>query len=160
MDFLSNSPEKHLAPKAHSTLYNHQSLYIKALSNQLPHELVLGTSSRSVLMHPPITTQTGPHQKVARQGPFLLQPSPRMLDEGDGGDATDIVYLAFGGDEDDVGEGETERLGVVLVAYQDGRVDVCLDVEKVEARWETKGVCNERYLPLCSINFCNFFSCD
>jgi nucleoporin NUP82 len=69
-----------------------------------------------------------------------------MLDAGDGGDATDIVYLAFGGDEDEVGEGETERLGVVLIAYQDGRVDVCLDVEKVEARWETKAVCDERYL--------------
>lgn len=58
------------------------------------------------------------------------------------GDATDLVYLAFGGDEEDgEGEGETERLGVVMVVYQDGKVDVCLDVEKVEARWETKAVC-------------------
>lgn len=70
-----------------------------------------------------------------------------MLDTGDGGDATDIVYLAFGGDEEDIGEGETERLGVVLITYQDGRVDVCLDVEKVEARWETKTVCSERCPP-------------
>lgn len=87
-------------------------------------------------MHPPTTVS----HRVARQGPFLLQPSPRTLEGGEGGDATDIVYLAFGADEDDEGEGETERLGVVLVAFQDGKVDVCLDVEKVEARWESKTV--------------------
>ena len=87
-------------------------------------------------MHPPATVS----HRIARQGPFLLQPSPRTLEGGEGGDATDIVYLAFGTDEDDEGEGETERLGVVLVAYQDGRVDVCLDVEKVEARWDSKTV--------------------
>jgi hypothetical protein len=58
------------------------------------------------------------------------------------GDATDIVYLAFGADDEE-SEGETERLGVILVAYQDGRVDVCLDVDKAEARWETKSVSDE-----------------
>ncbi|KAF7985224.1 hypothetical protein HWV62_7864 [Athelia sp. TMB] len=131
-DFLSR--DKVLAPKAQSTLYNNQSLYIKSLTNQLPRDLVLGTTSRSVLMHPPTTVS----HRISRQGPFLLQPSPRILEGGEGGDATDIVYLAFGTDEDDEGEGETERLGVVLVAYQDGRVDVCLDVEKVEARWDSK----------------------
>jgi nucleoporin NUP82 len=46
-------------------------------------------------------------------------------------------------DDEDEGKGETERLGVVLIAYQDGRVDVCLDVEKVEARWQTKSVSDE-----------------
>jgi nucleoporin NUP82 len=40
----------------------------------------------------------------------------------------------------------------VLIAYQDGRVDVCLDVEKVEARWETKAVCDE-LSSLSPINF-------
>jgi nucleoporin NUP82 len=29
---------------------------------------------------------------------------------------------------------------VILVAFQDGKVDLCLDVEKVEARWELKQV--------------------
>lgn len=93
-------------------------------------------------MHPPTNVQ----HKVARQGPFLMQPEPRMLEGGEGGDATDIVYLSFGADEDEddggLGvDGATERMGVVLVAYQDGRVDVCLDVEKTEAGWETKLVC-------------------
>jgi nucleoporin NUP82 len=76
-----------------------------------------------------------------RQGPFLLQPSPRSLEGSEGGDATDIVYLAFVHDDDDDDAGETERLGIVIVAYQDGKVDICLDVEKVEARWESKQVC-------------------
>jgi nucleoporin NUP82 len=76
-----------------------------------------------------------------RQGPFLLQPSPCSLEDSEGGDATDISYLAFIRDDDDEGAGETERLGIVIVTYQDGKVDVCLDVEKVEARWESKQVC-------------------
>lgn len=61
-----------------------------------------------------------------------------MIEGSEGGDATDITYLAFGADDDADGEGETERLGVVLITYQDGKVDVCLDVEKTEARWENK----------------------
>lgn len=76
-----------------------------------------------------------------RQGPFLLQPSPRSLESSEGGDASDIVYLAFMRDDDDDDAGETERLGIVIVTYQDGKVDICLDVEKVEARWESKQVC-------------------
>ena len=142
MEQLEENEHNHLASKAHSTLYNNQSLYIKAMFNQLPHDLVLGTSSRPVLMHPPTTIL----HRVARQGPFLLQPSPRMLDGTECGDATDMVYLAFGGsdDDDDEGEGETERLGIVLVAYKDGRVDVCLDVEKVEATWDIKPVSDEQ----------------
>lgn len=99
-------------------------------------------------MHPPTTVS----HRVARQGPFLLQPSPRTLEGGEGGDATDIVYLAFGADEDDEGEGETERLGVVLVVYQDGKVDVCLDVEKVEARWDSKSVCHHWKKLCCDID--------
>lgn len=89
-------------------------------------------------MHPPTTIKAPP----ARQGPFLLQPSPRILEGSEGGDATDIAYLTFSTDEDDGdGEGgETEHLGVVIIAYQDGKVDVCLDVEKVEARWDNKQV--------------------
>ena len=92
-----------------------------------------------------------------RQGPFLLQPSPRSLEGSEGGDATDLMYLAFvrDDDDDDADAGETERLGIVIVTYQDGKVDVCLDVEKVEARWESKQVCEQICLQRsCS---CMFF---
>ena len=43
------------------------------------------------------------------------------------------------GNEDDEDD-ETEKLGIVMIAYRDGKVDVCLDVDKVEARWEKKTV--------------------
>ncbi|EGO27441.1 hypothetical protein SERLADRAFT_446672 [Serpula lacrymans var. lacrymans S7.9] len=119
---------------AHSTLYNYQRQYVSALIKQLPPGTVFPAVSRSVLMHPPTTIKNHP----ARQGPFLLQPSPHTLHGSEGGDATDIAYIAFvNGDEED-DEGETERLGVVVVTYKDGKVDVYLDVEKVEARWESK----------------------
>ncbi|KAJ7086738.1 hypothetical protein C8R44DRAFT_862052 [Mycena epipterygia] len=133
-----------------STLYDYQHKYITALLKQLPPGTVFPASSRSVLMHPPTTIKARP----ARQGPFLLQPAPRILAGSDGGDATDIMYLAFGTDEDveDDGEGgETEHLGVVVVVFQDGKIDVCLDVEKVEARWDMGSSKREAELPMLAV---------
>ena len=104
-----------------------------ALLKQLP---AFPSTSQSFLLHPPNTIKTSP----IRQGPFLLQPAPRNLEGSEGGDATDIVYLTFGTSDEDDDEGETERLGVVLVTYRDGKVDICLDVEKVEAKWEHRHV--------------------
>ena len=46
----------------------------------------------------------------------------------------------LGNGEDEECDCETEKLGIVMIAYQDGKVDVCLDVDKVEARWEKKTV--------------------
>jgi nucleoporin NUP82 len=117
-----------------ASVYDYQHKYVTALLKQLPPGTEFPGKSCTVLMHPPNTMRTQP----VRQGPFLLQPAPLTLEGSDGGNATDIVYLAFGTDGDEDDEGETERLGVVLVASQDGKVDVFLDVEKVEARWERK----------------------
>lgn len=72
-----------------------------------------------------------------------------MLEGSEGADATDILYMAFGGDGDEEEENDTERLGVVLVAFQDGRVDICLDVEKVEAKWEHRQVSRIHFRPHC-----------
>lgn len=120
-----------------STLYDYQRKFITALTRQLPAGTVFPAASRTFLVHPPTTIKSTP----TRQGPFLLQPSPRTLEGSDGGDATDISYLAFGTDEHPEEDGgETEHLGVLLVSYQDGKVDVFLDVEKVEARWDVKQV--------------------
>ncbi|KAF5370096.1 hypothetical protein D9758_001201 [Tetrapyrgos nigripes] len=139
-EFLSQGGTS-AASKNLSTLYDYQHKYISALIKQLPPGTVFPSPSRSVLMHPPTTIKSAP----ARQGPFLLQPSPRILDGSDGGDATDITYLNFSEDYDQDADGQggtTENLGVVLIAYQDGKIDFCLDVEKVEARWETKQIPN------------------
>ena len=65
-----------------------------------------------------------------------------MIDGSDGGDATDITYLSFGNEDEDAEDPgrETDHLGVLMVSYRDGKVDVFLDVEKVEGRWENKYV--------------------
>lgn len=91
-------------------------------------------SARTVVIHPPTTIKNS----VAKQGPFLFQPSPLPLEQSEGSDAaTDIVYMTFENSslED---EAEAAQLGVILIVFQDGRVDVCLDVDKIEARWEKK----------------------
>ncbi|KAF9055104.1 hypothetical protein BDZ89DRAFT_1055715 [Hymenopellis radicata] len=130
------------ASKNLNIIYDYQQKYVAALVKQLPASAILPTSSRNVSLHAPSTMKVSP----SRQGPFLLQPSPRILENSEGGAATDIVYLSFGEGYDDEEATETEHLGVVMVVYQDGRVDVCLDVEKVEARWDNKSLTTE--LPM------------
>jgi nucleoporin NUP82 len=103
--------------------------------------------SRLVNIHTPTTLK----QKPLRQGPFLLQPSPRDLNGSEGGEATDIVILSFANDAYHDKEDEMERFGIILVTSQDGKVDICLDVDKVDARWETHRVStssNNRWLVL------------
>ena len=67
----------------------------------------------------------------AKQGPFLLQPSPRELDDSGECVASDIVYVRMQSNELEA------ELGCIILAYTDGKVDVCLDVEKVEGQWST-----------------------
>lgn len=139
-EFLAHMIPPPADMETYTRAYDYQYKYIKALIKQLPPGTVYPAASRPVLLHPPTTIRT----PTRIQGPFLLQPAPREVDGTEGGYATDILYMKFGA-EAEVGEewqseGETERLGLVLVTYQDGRVDVCLDVEKVEAKWETSQV--------------------
>ena len=103
---------------------------------QLPSGTPFPTQSQTVPIRPPKTIKHEP----LRQGPFLLQPSPLTVEGSEGGDATDIIYTVLGNEEDDEYDSETEKLGIVMIAYRDGKVDVCLDVDKVEARWEKKTV--------------------
>lgn len=123
---------------------------MNGLLKQLPTGTSYPSSSRFVSIHPPKSFTSKP----ARQGPFLFQPSPPELKGSPGGDATDLVYLTLGeafgeDDESETSSAASEGLGVLLIAYQDGRVDVCLDLEKVEANWEVKRVS--------SCNFIEFF---
>ncbi|KAF7301405.1 hypothetical protein MIND_00705700 [Mycena indigotica] len=150
-EFLAQSEEHGSTSSRNlSVLYDYQRKYISALIKQLPPGTVFPATSRSVSMHPPTTLKA----KVARQGPFLLQPAPRSIAGSEGGDATDMIYLAFGSNEQpeaDSEGGETGHLGVVLVAYQDGKVDLCLDVEKVEARWDTGSAKRDAGLPMLAV---------
>ncbi|KAF9008902.1 hypothetical protein BDQ17DRAFT_1349165 [Cyathus striatus] len=147
-EFLAQgSSSSSFSTKNLSLIYDYQQKYVSSLVKQLPPNTIFPSPSRSVLIHPPTSIKPLP----SRQGPFLLQPSPRLLEGSEGGDATDITYLAFGRDDEEEGGGpDTEHLGVVMVSYQDGKVDVFLDVEKVEARWDVKNVPN-RDLPMLAV---------
>lgn len=109
------------------------------MEKQLPSDSAFPSTPKSHVIHPPPTIRS----RLLRQGPLLLQPAPLILEGSEGGDATDITYLAFGSGDDENEEEEghnTEHLGVVMVSYQDGKVDLFLDVEKVEAGWDSKQV--------------------
>ncbi|TFK29279.1 hypothetical protein FA15DRAFT_632177 [Coprinopsis marcescibilis] len=137
------------APSHISTLYDYQRKYVNALTKQLPPGTVFPAASRPVSVHPPKTISSA----VTRQGPFLLQPSPRILEGSEGGDATDIIYLEFGTDaEENEREGkETDHLGVIFVTYQDGKIDLLLDVDKVEARWDAKQLKRPNEFPMLAV---------
>ena len=142
-EYLSRSrrPDEPKNTEQLALLYSYQHKYVTALLKQLPAGTAWPGTSRLVSMHPPNTFKA----TRARQGPFLLPPAPRHLEYSEGGDATDIAYVSSGGDTAEDVEEEVEQLGLVLVTYQEGQVDVFCDVEKVEARWDVGQV---RYLGL------------
>ncbi|KAH8830692.1 hypothetical protein DL96DRAFT_1707496 [Flagelloscypha sp. PMI_526] len=134
------------AAKKLATMYEHQSAYVAGLLEQLPR----GSKSPSfslketVLVQPP---QNLKKQNPTRQGPFILRPFPSGLEHSTiVNEVTDMTYLSLGGhilEEDGEDQFEAENLGVLLLAYKDGRVDLCLDVDKIEARWEVNSSLRE-----------------
>ncbi|TKA57183.1 hypothetical protein B0A53_01139 [Rhodotorula sp. CCFEE 5036] len=90
-----------------------------------------------------ITAPSRPNLAAKLQGPFLLQPAPAELDNGADDRACDLVYLSTSASSDsgtqavsgNGDEGAAGGLGVLVLAYRDGKVDVCLEVEKPEARF-------------------------
>ncbi|KAJ3991757.1 hypothetical protein F5050DRAFT_1812174 [Lentinula boryana] len=146
-EFLSQGSNSQVN-KNMSILYDYQHKYISALLKQLPPGTVFPAPSRSVLMHPPTSIKAPP----IRQGPFLLQPSPVMLAGSEGGDATDITYLSYSQTSESDSNGVAENLDVLLITYQDGKIDVCLDVEKIEARWQSKNASYD--LPMLAVYEC------
>lgn len=76
--------------------------------------------------------------RLARQGPFLFQPAPSDLDNGAESSACDIAYINYIGSRTESEDDQSlPGIGVLAVAFSDGKVDLCLEVEKVEARWES-----------------------
>lgn len=64
------------------------------------------------------------------QGPYLMKPAPAEFGD-DEPLATDIIYLS------------TDPLPIIAIAYNNGKIDVCVEVEKTEARWASRGVSKE-----------------
>lgn len=71
----------------------------------------------------------------ASQGPFLLQPAPRVLSGSVDAFASDVVAL-----EVTPTGSSGPALRLLLIVSSDGRVDVCLLVEAVDARWTVSRV--------------------
>lgn len=139
-----------------ASLYSRQLKYVNALVRQIPTTRSLSKMpvlnvqmdesdtleedlDRMIAINAP-TTFDGKSTKLKRQGPFLLQPAPRDLDTALDSAACDIAYINYSG----TGAMSTERvqeddleLGVFVVSYSDGKVDICVEVEKVEAKWST-----------------------
>jgi nucleoporin NUP82 len=131
--------------------YDYQLKYVNALLKQLPSDLSDPSISKPVHLQAPSTIRNS----IARQGPFLFQPAPRELagSEDREIEACDIVYLGF--EDDDESSGEAERLGLVLISFKDGKIDVCFDVERIEAKWDVQQKVNQpchRFSPLPNSN--------
>lgn len=107
-----------------------------------PADMEVDDSAEPITVHPP-PSSGGRDRRPLVQGPFLFSPAPRELDdesdEGLGFRAADIFLVAgvqATGQSDDV-DGKTSAggIGVLGIAFADGRLDVCLEVEKLEALW-------------------------
>ena len=72
-------------------------------------------------------------RKVSPQGPFLLQPAPHELSWSDESIADDLVYITSSLSQDD---GSKRSTGIVLIAYTNGKLDACLDVQSIEPVWQ------------------------
>lgn len=72
------------------------------------------------------------------QGPYLLQPAPRLLQGSLETDACDIAVIDFS--PPSTSSVTDAGLSLMLIASSDGRVDVCLLVEHVEPVWSRSRV--------------------
>jgi hypothetical protein len=113
-----------------------QQKWVRAISQQIarikasrPREMDVDASTQKFSVKAP--EKNAAASDVARQGPLLMQPEPIAL-EVDGELGPDIEDIAC--DLVVVGEGAVEAL---VVLWKEGRVDLCLEVEKIEALWES-----------------------
>ncbi|SCZ91855.1 BZ3500_MvSof-1268-A1-R1_Chr5-3g08179 [Microbotryum saponariae] len=157
LTLTSSTPTKSAAAPHLSSLYARQLQYVHQLVRQASRAGASSSNLESEGMDIDPTIQdslkdhlvhlTAPRFGAGNaipkvQGPFLLQPEPIELDHGEDCEldslATDLLYLYYEPqDRMRVGDKEVKiGLGVVGIAYLDGKVDLCLEVEKVEARWE------------------------
>lgn len=138
-----------------SKLYSQQLQYVNSLVRQLaatPAATLdgddsldvdlaqLATSSRPVPVRPPAAF-TSSRRPPAPQGPFLLQPEPADLENGADSRACDLVHVQYrgktSGNEKEESLPPGDGIGLLVVSFSDGKVDLCMEVEKVEANWST-----------------------
>jgi nucleoporin NUP82 len=146
------------------TLYDHQRKYVAALSKQISEDDASSTqnlssssgltkeasiSSVSTVSTVSVSTKSGTTLQFVTlkapttikldpepQGPFRFQPAPAPTSTPEWDEmATDILYSCPFTDEVNKSTKLPLTAGLLLVAFADGRVDVCLDLVKVEAVW-------------------------
>ncbi|GAA5873287.1 hypothetical protein JCM3774_005932 [Rhodotorula dairenensis] len=136
------------------TRYNLQLAYVQSLSRQLS-TATSGNAQQSIRDGSAVSEDAGddepvdpdspvrvtapsrPNLAARLQGPFLLQPAPAELDNGADDRASDLAYLSTStsGLGAQAASGDQAGLGILVLAYKDGKVDICLEVEKPEARF-------------------------
>ncbi|CAE6428052.1 unnamed protein product [Rhizoctonia solani] len=133
LEYFVNAKSARLPPE----ISGPQLKYVSSLRQQLKpiSSPVDDQPLPTCLVHAPVNLSFPP----ARQGPFLLQPAPKEFGDGS---ASDIVYLDIEIPNDSTSNGSVDKnsvestsVPVIAIAYSDGKVDICLDVEKVEAKW-------------------------
>ncbi|BGP45314.1 hypothetical protein JCM10450v2_001132 [Rhodotorula kratochvilovae] len=145
--FASSASSSLTSFSAHEKRYSLQQQYVSSLVRQVT---TTPTASTPALLssdtHDDAHDPSAPRAVVAPsrpalaprlQGPFLLQPAPAELDNGADPAACDLAYVAYSA-RAAAGEGDEQGgdgVDVFAVAYRDGKVDLCLEVEKVEARF-------------------------
>jgi hypothetical protein len=71
-------------------------------------------------------------RRVEVQGPFDVHPEPLIISEHSY-EASDILMLG------------TEPFNVLAIAFNNGRVDICIEAEKIEAMWNTQAIVSDIY---------------
>ncbi|KAK4698743.1 nucleoporin NUP82, partial [Phenoliferia sp. Uapishka_3] len=124
-------------------LLSHQLKYVASLSKQAStSSQPIPTTDESTSSDPPLLIRIiAPRNpsSLTKQGPFLLQPAPVELDNGHDSNACDIVYTSYQSKSMrngvEVVDPDSAGLGVFAISYSDGKIDFCIEVEKVEACW-------------------------
>lgn len=121
------------------TLYDQQSIYVHSLIKTIPSFENPPHPNQVVPVQRPIIIKVDP----VVQGPFLLQPAPdeKELAEGFGEGACDLLFVSYRKSQKKAKETPSSPdISLLLIAYQNGRVDICVDLEKVEPVWHLNSV--------------------
>lgn len=145
------SSASHLrTPTTFSKRYNLQLQYVNSLARQVSTSSAKTPSSpahddeEEVDSDEPVRIVVPSRSDFtpALQGPFLLQPAPAELDNGAPSSACDIAYVSYSSASPAAAAAEesagSASIGLIALSYADGKVDLCVEVEKVEARWEAE----------------------
>ncbi|CAG7848803.1 SubName: Full=Uncharacterized protein {ECO:0000313/EMBL:CCA68144.1} [Serendipita indica DSM 11827] len=143
------------------SVYDHQRKYISSLTRQLPADdsisqdiaqstellkelsisSISSTASKTRSALVTLDVPTNIKLEPESQGPFRFRPAPGPSPTPEWEElATDILYTHLFTDQPRRASTKSADAGVILITYSDGRVDVCLDLVKVEAVWSRPGV--------------------